>query len=158
MGVPSGLISISSYWDYKVSHTSSEYSGPGRSRLCPPFLFQLCPIPHWTRQQPGSAQATLSDLSSTWQRTCLAGWLGSDVPGSQESHFVKGCPLPMPGLGDSANNLSLKMSRGYKLSPILSLQQQQDSLSSPSSHTHPCPSFQPGGYWPDSPTSGPQDR
>lgn len=84
--------------------------GPGRSRLLQPFLFQLCLVSHWTstaaRLSPGHTESG-PNLAED-----LTAWLGSDVPGSQENHFAKGSPLPMSGLGNNTNNLSLKMFLG----------------------------------------------
>lgn len=104
MGVPSGLI----FYFFTLGLQGALYiqtvSGPGPG----PLLFQLCPVPHWAttaaRLRPGHTERPEPHLAED-----LTGWLlGSDVPGSQESHFSKGCPLPMPGSDNSANNLSLK--------------------------------------------------
>lgn len=42
----------------------------------------------------------------------LTGWLGSDDLGSQENDFAEVSPLPMPGLGNHGNNLTLKILLG----------------------------------------------
>lgn len=119
-----------------------------------PLLFQLCPDTGWA-QQPSSAQGTLSQLSHLAED--LIGWLGSNDPGSQENHCAKGSPLPMPGLH---NNSPLKMLPGIQTQPRLSLTELRDTeaTSCMAIHTFVHHSRSAGGFWPDIPTSGPQDR